>query len=367
MDARSTRAHACQILNTVAAIAPDLSLSLVLPKYHSEIDFEVIKKNHDLSDMPAVFFLKNFGIQKSGIAAFALFNIPSALFLFKNRIMGRLDYVYFRTSYFIPIAILALILRVPVFYETHRRPVSWSERQRDYLMSKIATGIVVISRYMEEHYLPYRKNILVVHDSVSLKRFAVAVDKKSARERFDIGQDEKVCVYAGTISKLKGIDHLISAAKILPNVSFLLAGIVSKEFQGVELPSNVRVLGRLEQKDLPIFLQSADVLILPHPKGEYSQSPMKLFEYMASRIPIVASRLPSLTEVLNDENSVLVEPENPEALVEGITKILNDTNNSKVIADRAFDDVKNYTWDKRGEHISAFIRKTVSGVTKNLK
>ena len=362
MDVLSTRAHACQILNTAVAIDSKLSLCLVLPKYDGKVDFDVVKRNHDLPRMPELILLRNFGIQKSGIAASALFNISAIWFFLQKKLGKNASFLYFRSSYFLPLAIVSYIFRVPFFYETHRRPVSWSERQRDHLMSMLASGIIVISNYMREHYLPYKKRMLVAHDAVSLKRFAKSAanaSRKEAKERFGLAPEEKVCVYAGTISKLKGMEYAIGAARLLPKVNFLLAGIVSPEFADAILPSNVKIVGKMEQKELPNMLQAADVLLLPHPKGEYSQSPMKLFEYMASGVPIVASRLPSISEVLNDENAVLVEPENEKILALGIEKALGDANFSRIIAERAYNDVQNYTWDKRGSVIAGFIKDTL--------
>ncbi|OHA95706.1 MAG: hypothetical protein A3C70_03295 [Candidatus Zambryskibacteria bacterium RIFCSPHIGHO2_02_FULL_43_14] len=339
-------------------------MHMVLPKYRGKIDFDVVKDNHDLPEVPKLIFLHNFGIQKSGIVAFTLFNIPAILFLLQKKINGEVDFLYFRTSYFIPTAILARILRIPLFYETHRRPISRSEKFRDHLMSTLATGIIVISSYMREHYLSYKEEILVAHDAVSLKRFASTVNREEARKSLGLAPDEKICVYAGTVNKLKGIEYVIVAARILPEVHFLLVGSVSPEFAITNLPVNVKLLGRVGQKDLPQILRAADVLLLPHPRGEYSQSPMKLFEYMASGIPIVASRLPSISEVLNDENAVLVEAESGEALANGIGMVLGDAHHSQAIARKAYNDVQNYTWEKRGIAIAEFIRKTTSYTIK---
>lgn len=226
-------------------------------------------------------------------------------------------------------------------------------------MSMMATGIIVISNYMREHYLRYDKKILVVHDAVSLERFAVKIDRAEVRKKLGLATDKKICVYAGTISRLKGIEYVVGAARLLPEVSFLLVGIISPEFSNAVLSHNVRILGRVEQKELPNILQAADVLLLPHPKGEYSQSPMKLFEYMASGIPIVASRLPSISEVLNDKNSVLVEPENGEALARGIENVIDGATDAAAIAAQAYSDVQNYTWEKRGVAIASFIKNEI--------
>ena len=78
---------------------------------------------------------------------------------------------------------------------------------------------------------------------------------------------------------------------------------------------------------------------------------------MASKRPIVASDLPSIREILNEENAVLVEPNNPEALAEGIKKILQNPELADKISKQAFRDVQNYTWQKRAQKILGFINR----------
>lgn len=355
-DIGNTRAHTCQILNTAVSVGTYLPFIVIAPKYHKCVDLDDVSKRHNLSARPQVELVNNFGIKKPGAFAFALFNLPAIFFLFIRKIKKEVSFIYIRSSLFLPLVAFSFLIGIPVFYETHRRPLSVGEKFRDHLISKMSAGIIVISDYMKEHYLKYNKKILTVHDAVSFELFDVDISKEDARKQFDIDMNQKVCVYTGTISKLKGVNYIFDTARILPKVAFLLAGSVSRELVNLELPSNVKLLGRKKYKEIPILLKSADVLLLPHPKGEYSQSPMKLFEYMASGIPIVASKLPSVLEILNDENAVLVEAEDDRALARGIVKILENKSYADTIAQKAYNDAQDYTWEKRGKKIAEFIK-----------
>jgi glycosyltransferase involved in cell wall biosynthesis len=266
------------------------------------------------------------------------------------------DFIYVRANLFLPLVLVAFLLCVPVIYESHRKPMTSGEISRDKILSRLVTGIVVISEYLKSYYEQYGKKVAVAHDAVSLESFNDSLGREKARNLLRLPQEKRIVVYSGTVSNLKGIPYVVSAAKVLPDVDFLLAGIIAQEFRNIELPKNMKLLGRKDQKEIPTLLQAADVLLLPHPKGEYSQSPMKLFEYMASGVPIVASKLPSLCEVLNDSNAVLVEPENPDSLVGGIEKVFSDRANAQTLAAQARGDVNEYTWEKRGGMIAAFIR-----------
>ena len=83
---------------------------------------------------------------------------------------------------------------------------------------------------------------------------------------------------------------------------------------------------------------------------------MKLFEYMASGVLIVASNLPSLREVLSDgKNALLCDPGNTEALAGTLCRALSNVEIGQVVAKQALVDVKQYTWRKRAKSILKFV------------
>ena len=93
----------------------------------------------------------------------------------------------------------------------------------------------------------------------------------------------------------------------------------------------------------------------PFPVSEhyaYFMSPLKLFEYMAAGVPIVATDLPSIREILHHkENAWLIEPGNPQALAEGIQYLLEDPVFAEHLARGAKRDVQQYTWERRAAAI----------------
>ena len=73
-------------------------------------------------------------------------------------------------------------------------------------------------------------------------------------------------------------------------------------------------------------------------------------------MPIVASKLPSLTEILNENNSFLVEPDNSASLAKGLDFILKNPEFGRRIAEQAFLDVQKYTWQKRANRVMNFVK-----------
>src|SRR3989344_3898930 len=159
-DLRTPRAHTSQVLNTISSLQSSLPVVLVSPHYPG-LDIESIARRHDLPRVPEAAALWNFGIQDAGALSFVLFNIPAALFLLKQKLRGEASFMYVRASYFLPLGLFAYLLRVPCFFETHRRPVTPPERFREGIVARLARGLVVGSDPVRKEYAGYGQAMIV--------------------------------------------------------------------------------------------------------------------------------------------------------------------------------------------------------------
>jgi len=230
--------------------------------------------------------------------------------------------------------------------------------------------IIVITQGLKQSLINKgigEEKILVAPDGIELKDFEINTSKEECRKNLGLPQNKKIILYTGHLYKWKGVETLALSSKFLdPSALIVIVGGIKwylsgfKKFVEKNNLGKVLVLGHKEYSQIPFYLKAADCLILTgtqnYETSKSYTSPMKMFEYMASSRPIVASELPSFKEILNENNCIFVEPDNPESMAIGIKKALNDSVLSESISDQAYQDVKKYTWDNRVKKILEFIK-----------
>jgi len=181
-----------------------------------------------------------------------------------------------------------------------------------------------------------------------------------------------VVAYAGHLYPWKGSDVLVRALASLPETRGLIVGgrrgdgdiaRVQNLIHQLELDDRVTLTGLVPRANVPERLAGADVLVLPTlatPSARYT-SPLKLFEYMASGKPIVASDLAPIREILTDgENARLVPPGEPAALAAAVRELLADRALAERLARAAFDKVTAHSWSRRAEQIEQLLNDVVN-------
>ncbi|MBU1557859.1 glycosyltransferase family 4 protein [Patescibacteria group bacterium] len=240
---------------------------------------------------------------------------------------------------------------------------------RDNFVSRILLKrikkIITISQGLKDFYVEkfnvIPDAILVAHDGVDLKDFLITIDKDKEIKRLNLPTKKPIVMYLGRLDPWKGVQTLLEASKILNDIQVVVVGEGSElEIFRKEYP-NVIFKGLLPYRDLAYNQRVADILVIPNSgKSKVSSfytSPLKVFAHMSSSVPVVVSDLPALREVLDENNSILVESDNPENLAEGIKKVLGDKNLAEKISQQALIDVKKYTWELRAKNILNFIWK----------
>lgn len=158
-------------------------------------------------------------------------------------------------------------------------------------------------------------------------------DRSSARKKCNLPNDIKVILFVGNLIKLKGVDTLIKAIKILnckfPNFFLVIIG-QGEEKENLEslvrehnLSDKVKFEGWMPQKDLAGYYNAADVFVLPSIVEGHS---IALLEAMASGLPIVASNIDGNKESIKDRlNGLLFKSGNEKMLAQCLEDIITNS------------------------------------------
>ncbi len=226
----------------------------------------------------------------------------------------------------------------------------------------IATNKLKADRLVAE-YRSAKDKVLTEKNAVALEQFSLSQSKREAREALGLSLSEKIIVYTGHLYSWKGVDTLAKTySRIAPNTFIYFVGGTEEDVARMEkqYPSAKNLIFKHHRPhdEIPLWQRAADVLVLPNSGKEnistQDTSPMKLFEYMASGTPIVASRLPSIEEIVTDKEVFFVEPDNAEALADGITNALTSPE-ATVRATAARAAVGEHTWEKRAKRILVWL------------
>lgn len=308
---------------------------------------------------------KNFKIKKlwhPDLKFGAFFYLCSIFFyLFFNK---KFDLVYGR---FLHGCYIATIFRNKVIFEAHT-PV-FKEKIHTLLIFKLLIKnkyfikMVVISKalksiYLENGYLNNTK-IQVAHDGADeVKSLNSKIQLLGHKNNLKVG-------YVGHLYKGKGLEIIASLAKKLDDdIEIHIIGGLEKDinlWREKIINKNVFFYGFVAPKNVSNYLNALDVCLLPNqeivfPHGAESlentinistfTSPLKLFEYMSHKKPIIASDMPVIREVLNERNSMLVKCNDTMSWINSIQKLKN-SKEREVIAGQALRDFYKYTWKNR--------------------
>ena len=149
-----------------------------------------------------------------------------------------------------------------------------------------------------------------------------------------------VALYVGNLEHYQGIDLMLeSIAKINSQVPYSVVIIGGKKNDIDKYIEKAKALGISDKiyfagprllKDLPVYLSQADILLSPRLKGK--NTPMKLYSYLISGKPVLATNIESHTQVIDNTCSKLVNPD-PESFAKGFKELIENENLRKKIGE----------------------------------
>jgi len=194
-----------------------------------------------------------------------------------------------------------------------------------------------------------------------------------APDRLPAGDGKTHLRYAGQLGGWKNTDIMLECLPLLPpSVVLEIAGgkagreretreRLEQQAAQLRVPGRVSYFGLLPPTDVPVFLAGADILLLPlgdNIQSRYFTSPMKLFEYAASGVPMVVTRQPTTESLVADGvQAMMVNPGSPPALASAIERLISDRDFSRQLAANASEWVKAFSYDQRARRLQAFFNR----------
>jgi len=178
-----------------------------------------------------------------------------------------------------------------------------------------------------------------------------------------------VVLYSGNFEPYQGVDLLVDAAAEIDSVQFLFMGGEPVEIDAMKdrarrsgAADRCVFAGKRPPETLPLFLGLSSVLVSPRSRG--TNTPFKLYTYMASGKPIVATRIPTHTQLLDDRVAWLVDP-SAKGLAAGIRDALANRDEAAARAARARELVdREYSATRYVEKVSRVYQSISSASTR---
>ncbi len=298
------------------------------------------------------------------------------------------DFIYERASlYSICGVLLAAELHVPLVLEVNA-PLALeqsayratglgqlAEQAERWVLSR-ADAVLTVSAALRDHVLAYGARADRTHimpNAVNAALFRPGQPDPRLRARWGLSE-APVLGFVGGLRPWHGVEALPSLLQRLisvhPRLRLLLVGEgplrerLEREFEDRQITQHVVFTGAQPHQEIAAFIRLFDVALAPYSRLDHAFyfSPLKLFEYMACGIPVVAANLGQIAEVIRDgETGVLYPPGDLDALTQACERLLSSAAMRSRLGEAAAHEIRaRYTWEHNAGRVIELVRPLIS-------
>ena len=224
------------------------------------------------------------------------------------------------------------------------------------------SGVICVSTKNKEESislgLTTEEKCFVKPNAVNSELFR-QLDKVTCRKKLGLPQDAFIISFVGSFIERKGANRVAAAIKSLSGAPvysiFAGRGNVEPDCE------NILFKGSLRHEDIPEYLNASDVFVLPTLAEGCCNA---IVEAMACGLPIISSNRPFNWDVLNDSNSIMIDPENIQEIANAIRVIRDDPAKRTVLSRGALETAANLTIKQRAESIAKFMESKITELQK---
>ncbi len=237
----------------------------------------------------------------------------------------------------------------------------WMEK----FIAKNSQAIIVIclDLFKKMERMGYAEKSVLIENFLEFESPPLSEEKIAWKRKEYSPSGEKIVLYAGNFKPYQGIPLLLQAMSKIKkeDVILLLVGGNDEEkkemhklAESLKILNRVRFIGQIPASQVALYVSIADVLVSPRLKG--TNTPLKIYSFLKSGKPVVATKLWTHTQILDESIAVLVPPD-PESLAEGLEYALRNGEAKKraLLAKERCD--KEYTYPKYLERLNEALQK----------
>ena len=183
-------------------------------------------------------------------------------------------------------------------------------------------------------------------------------DSDEYRRDFNLSQTDFVILFVGSFVHRKGSRRLAAAVDMLDDKDvkvFFVGSSLGGENENPECKGMV-FKGKVSHEELPKYYSIADVFVLPTLKEGCCNA---IVEALACGVPVISSDLPFNDDILNEGNSIRIDPNSSKAIADAIDKIKNDVSTRNTLKQNVLRDAGDYSITSRAARILSFIKRTI--------
>lgn len=355
------KAHGFQIMKMCEAFSSQgVEVELVVPLRRTHLKQDAFSF-YGLRETFGITYLQVPDLVRFGRIGFYLQTTMFALRVLFYGLRSNATIIYSRDS----AVIFLLSFFRKVVLEVHNIPDRFLDIYAFALKKiyKIVSTNIWKKDFLLEHCRVSSERVFVFPNGIDLESFGLHEDRKALCKRFGLLEGLKYVVYTGHLYEWKGAHVLAQAARVLgKGVCVIFVGGSQTDIASFSSKygcDQLIFVGQKPHEAIADYLALANAVVLPNVpttrESVYATSPMKLFEYMAAKKPIIASDLPSIREIIDDSCAQLFEAGNVEELAKSISAVLENDTYAEEISNCAYERAKKYTWQQRGAQIVEFI------------
>jgi glycosyltransferase involved in cell wall biosynthesis len=323
-----------------------------LVTYHIGEDVDIT--NVEICRIPKIPFIKHVAIGPS----LAKIPLDVVLFLktFSMIIKNKYNCIHVHEEAAFIGCIFKKIFRIPLVYDMHssipQQLINFNFTKNKFLIKIAIIGekwiiknsdvVIAICPNLGDivYKIDQNKKVIIIENTPLADKHDNTTEENINKLKNQLNiENNKVVLYTGTLEYYQGIDLLLKGIpqviKKINNVKYIIVGGEAEQIEEMKvLASSLNIndyvvfTGKRPVNEMPAFMAIADILVSPRCIG--TNTPLKIYSYLKSGKPIVATNLLTHTQVLDENVSILTAPDS-NAFADGIIHLLTDDNLRKQI------------------------------------